>query len=623
MADVLGGYQPDTRSESSRRADFDLRRRIAKGGGGGTSEPSGVWAGTDTPFPASPDEGESWVIGTPVPSVAPPGPLGPASAGDVIVWNGTSWVNIGKVQGPPGPQGVPGPTGPQGVPGPTGPTGATGTTGPQGIQGVPGVKGDTGAQGPQGVKGDTGATGAASTVPGPTGPQGPQGVQGVKGDTGNTGAQGPAGATGATGSQGPQGVKGDKGDPGATGAQGAPGVVQAVVAGTNVTVNNTDPARPVVSAAGAALTPAYVGPFRTGASSVDTSIAQFSSTAGGVRKEGLHVDTSGYVRIYSQQGVSPGISQITFSEIAPDHLTESWIASLIKERFQLGDLTMGKHAAHGLYGMWINSEAATTPAAYCWLWESGDHLINAASGKKISLRHGNTTIANFSAALSQTLSDQFQIDSNISGQIAWNYAQLLFYPPGGHNFQRIALYSAGSCPQIRNNTAFADTVELTTSSAAANCQIIASAFTVSSSTLIKRDVRSLSDRERIVVHHPVDADEVPPPDIMSLRPVAYRPKEPAMKIVPHDETTFDPADEDTWHYEPHDGILGHEGRRERLGLIAEEVQTVIPSAVIHGEDGQVGGIDYAQITVALLDHVQRLTEEVATLRYRIAELEGS
>lgn len=35
MAEILGGYQPDTRSESSRRADFDLRRRISRSGGGG------------------------------------------------------------------------------------------------------------------------------------------------------------------------------------------------------------------------------------------------------------------------------------------------------------------------------------------------------------------------------------------------------------------------------------------------------------------------------------------------------------------------------------------------------------------------------------------------------------
>jgi hypothetical protein len=82
------------------------------------------------------------------------------------------------------------------------------------------------------------ASAADSGTPGPAGPQGPVGATGPPGPTGATGSQGPQGsqgATGATGSQGP---------PGATGAAG---VVQAVVAGTNITVNNTDPTRPIVS----------------------------------------------------------------------------------------------------------------------------------------------------------------------------------------------------------------------------------------------------------------------------------------------------------------------------------------------------------------------------------------
>lgn len=85
----------------------------------------------------------------------PTGQLGDAYmvAGDLYVWNGTAWENVGQIQGP---------------------------------------KGDTGATGPQGPKGDTGATGA----------------KGDKGDTGATGAQGPAGA---------QGAKGDKGDAGTNG----------------------------------------------------------------------------------------------------------------------------------------------------------------------------------------------------------------------------------------------------------------------------------------------------------------------------------------------------------------------------------------------------------------------
>jgi hypothetical protein len=82
------------------------------------------------------------------------------------------------------------------------------------VGGPPGPAGSTGPQGP----------------PGATGPQGIQGIQGIKGDTGATGATGAAGA------------KGDKGD------TGNPGVVQSIVAGTNVSVNSTDPANPVISA---------------------------------------------------------------------------------------------------------------------------------------------------------------------------------------------------------------------------------------------------------------------------------------------------------------------------------------------------------------------------------------
>lgn len=62
--------------------------------------------------------------------------------------------------------------------------------------------------------------------------------------TGARGPQGPAGAPGTPGTQGPQGVPGTPGTPG---APGTPGVVQAIVAGSNITVDDTDPANPVVS----------------------------------------------------------------------------------------------------------------------------------------------------------------------------------------------------------------------------------------------------------------------------------------------------------------------------------------------------------------------------------------
>jgi hypothetical protein len=68
--------------------------------------------------------------------------------GNLYVWNGSFWENVGKIVGPTGP---------------SGPTGAVGPLGP------------------------TGPTGAASTVTGPTGPTGPS----VTGPTGSTGATGP------------------------------------------------------------------------------------------------------------------------------------------------------------------------------------------------------------------------------------------------------------------------------------------------------------------------------------------------------------------------------------------------------------------------------------------------
>lgn len=109
--------------------------------------------------------------------------------GNGYVWNGSTWENVGQIQGPVGPQGPQGPTGPTGPAGPQGSAGVQGPPGPQGLQGLQGLPGNTGA----------------------TGPQGPQGLQGL---TGPTGAQGPQGNTGPTGPAGPQGPQGPQGPAG-------------------------------------------------------------------------------------------------------------------------------------------------------------------------------------------------------------------------------------------------------------------------------------------------------------------------------------------------------------------------------------------------------------------------
>ena len=147
-------------------------------------------------------------------------------AGDLYVWNGTAWENVGRIQGPEGPagpQGIQGPAGeigpqgPEGLQGPQGLTGNTGPQGPQGLIGETGPQGPIGLTGPQGPKGDTGLTG-------PEGPQGLQGPQGLKGDTGLTGPEGPQGIQGETGLTGPQGPAGPKGDTGLQGPKGDTGL---------------------------------------------------------------------------------------------------------------------------------------------------------------------------------------------------------------------------------------------------------------------------------------------------------------------------------------------------------------------------------------------------------------
>ena len=148
--------------------------------------------------------------------------------GDVVVFDGASWVslvavNVGETPGvSPAFWGVLASQGAQGLAGPAGATGLQGQAGLQGAvgpAGAQGVAGPIGPQGPAGLQGLTGATGAV----GPAGPQGLPGVAGLagaQGVPGTTGATGPQGATGATGTAGPAGPAGANGTNGLNGTPG-------------------------------------------------------------------------------------------------------------------------------------------------------------------------------------------------------------------------------------------------------------------------------------------------------------------------------------------------------------------------------------------------------------------
>lgn len=58
---------------------------------------------TTYPPTATPSAGEMWIATDPLPPGVPASAEGPAVAGDGIVWNGTAYTNVGRIQGPAGP----------------------------------------------------------------------------------------------------------------------------------------------------------------------------------------------------------------------------------------------------------------------------------------------------------------------------------------------------------------------------------------------------------------------------------------------------------------------------------------------------------------------------------------
>ncbi len=168
-----------------------------------------------------------------------------STTGGGHVWNGTTWVSVGQIQGPAGPIGPQGPIGMTGAAGPAGQIGPQGTTGMTGPAGPIGPQGPAGPIGPQGPTGITGATGPAGPIgpigmTGPTGPQGPAGAIGPQGPTGITGATGPAGPIGP---QGPTGMTGATGPVGPAGPQGPAGTAFALpYSGTTGLTNATNSA---------------------------------------------------------------------------------------------------------------------------------------------------------------------------------------------------------------------------------------------------------------------------------------------------------------------------------------------------------------------------------------------
>lgn len=113
---------------------------------------------TEWPITVPVEAGDMFIVSDPVPVGTPASASGPALPGDGIVYDGTSYSNVGPIRGPVGPAGLPGEKGEQGLAGPAGSDGVDGADGAPGADGADGVSQEV--YGPQANEPATPAKGA-------------------------------------------------------------------------------------------------------------------------------------------------------------------------------------------------------------------------------------------------------------------------------------------------------------------------------------------------------------------------------------------------------------------------------------------------------------------------------
>ena len=364
-----------------------------------------------------------------------------------------------------------------------------------------------------------------------------------------------------------------------------------------------------VSAAAASI-PAgssYVtSPAQAGHQTESSANARFGNVSVADKNVGYMAGSTGYLDVIAAYGTP--IVLYTRNSAGTGYMP---IARFATTTSSINGWGIGPSPPHGAGWEALWYDGYTAAGDYTLMTNVNTTILNARSN--ISVRIGNAVILDVTAgATNQGVRQTVFFNT---GNESWATAQQeIASGTGSGSSARVTLHHYYA-PQFRCHQAAGDRISFMNEAGANYCNVEALGYITSSALALKTDVRSLSpQRERIVVRHDPLTDTVPPVDIMALRPVTFRSSDPVLIGIDDDGNRIP---------EPPESVLAIEKARERLGMVADEVQHIIPSAVDHDRYGNPRGIDYAQITVALLDHVQRLTEEVATLRYRVAELEGA
>ena len=365
--------------------------------------------------------------------------------------------------------------------------------------------------------------------------------------------------------------------------------------------------------------PAYIGPRKD--APTDQALFGYDAHGGDI---GFSVSPAGTMQVIAGNAQSSAFYEAQGPNEAPTSYT--LLARVYRVpnggAFEVGGMKMGRHPNLGNATASIWQAGNESNTAYHLLLNSVDGsatlngatvTIRQAGADRMNFWGTHTEFVNLPVRLANTTVRTVNLGIGDGEPTNGAYSQAHLYVSSTTTQARIGLRGGNYSNQIRCHSGDTGSVAAVNTDNTGFVAFKGLAYINASSATIKRKIRTLRpQRERIVVRRDPWSDTVEPPDIMALRPVVYRPKVAATML----------DDDGNSITAPLDTVIGKEGHRERLGLIAEDVQYVIPSAVAHAPDGAAGGVMYDQITVALLDHVQRLTQTVETLQYRIAELEA-